>query len=195
MNVLPTYYHWWRQQQAAEMSGISKRTFGWWFLQENPEYAFILCINCLTYSQNYKIPSYVSCTMFNLFSGDAGWSLWVSGNCIAPCGQNGTAIATRKCSGPSHCCSGERDLTEVCTSPPCNHHYYGREDWLSLIQNITVAYSVCNFRCCEARMYAHTHTHTHNIHITSQWQNNRKCTKHILSAHLLYRAHYLYTIH
>ena len=52
---------------------------------------------------------YVCCTMFNLFAGDAGWSLWVSGACSAPCGQNGTAIATRKCRGPSECCSREEN--------------------------------------------------------------------------------------
>ena len=32
-----SHYHWWRQQEAAETFGISKKIFGWWFPQENPE--------------------------------------------------------------------------------------------------------------------------------------------------------------
>ena len=37
-----SHYLWWRQQQAAETSGISKKIFGWWFPQENPERSIIL---------------------------------------------------------------------------------------------------------------------------------------------------------
>ena len=33
-----SHYHWWRQQQAAKTFGISKKIFGWWFLQKNPEW-------------------------------------------------------------------------------------------------------------------------------------------------------------
>ena len=35
--------HWWRQQEAAETFGISKKIFGWWFPQENPE-CTVLCV-------------------------------------------------------------------------------------------------------------------------------------------------------
>ena len=52
-------------------------------------------------------------------SGDAGWSSWTPGVCGGPCGQNGTAVATRKCNGPSQCCCGKRTRTGNCTSAPC----------------------------------------------------------------------------
>ena len=53
------------------------------------------------------------------YSGDATWASWVSGACSGPCGQKGTAVATRKCKGPSQCCPGERTRIENCTSSPC----------------------------------------------------------------------------
>ena len=80
--------------------------------------------NCIIYYNNMTYVHsdntyYACCIMIHLFAGDAGWSSWVPGACGAPCGQNGTAIATRKCRGPPECCPGEGKRTEVCTSPPC----------------------------------------------------------------------------
>ena len=53
-------------------------------------------------------------------SGDAAWSSWTSGACTGPCGQKGTAVATRKCKGPSQCCPGQGTRIEGCTNAPCN---------------------------------------------------------------------------
>ena len=79
--------------------------------------------NCIIYYNNSDdlctFRQYLLCRLYNLLAGDAGWSSWVPGACGAPCGQNGTAVATRICRGPSECCPGEGRRTEVCTSPPC----------------------------------------------------------------------------
>ena len=111
--------------------------------------------------------------MFHLFAGNAGWSLWVPGACSAPCGQSGTAVATRKCRGPSECCPGEGKRTEVCTSPPCQ----GRWWWdRRLIISYTKRYSYMhNFRCHETHVPTHTHTHTHIYKHRVAEQYNRKC--------------------